>query len=289
MQGWRKKMEDSHISSLNISKNVHLFGVFDGHGGKEVAQYVKLHFKDRLLANNNYINKEYKMALIETFLEMDYLISQPKGIEELKQLNLKFKDEDETNKDNLKYDILSSFMSKATSQENIGLFTGCTATVCLLDFNNNKAYFANAGDSRIVTCKKGVAYPMTIDHKPDLESEKNRIYKADGWVTQGRVKGNLNLSRSLGDLEYKQNKSIKPEEQIITALPDVVVEDRLNEVEYIVLGCDGIWECVSNQEAINFVKEKIDNNINSSKISNVIGDLLDNICAKEVSNGKNFI
>lgn len=38
MQGWRKKMEDSHISDLNVgeNKNVHVFGVFDGHGGKNL-------------------------------------------------------------------------------------------------------------------------------------------------------------------------------------------------------------------------------------------------------------
>ena len=44
MQGWRKRMEDSHIADLNIKKDTHLFGVFDGHGGKEVAQLVKKYF-----------------------------------------------------------------------------------------------------------------------------------------------------------------------------------------------------------------------------------------------------
>ena len=36
MQGWRKRMEDSHISDMNLlNGNVHVFGVFDGHGGKK--------------------------------------------------------------------------------------------------------------------------------------------------------------------------------------------------------------------------------------------------------------
>ena len=290
MQGWRKRMEDSHISHLNIEKNIHLFGVFDGHGGKEVAQFVKIHFKEELIKNKNFLNKDYKIALIETFLKMDELVLESSGIEELKQLNKKSKEHDENqNKDDsLRNELYYSLLTKATNQENVALFTGCTATVCLLDNNENKAYFANAGDSRIVTSKKGVAYPMTIDHKPDMDSERNRIYKADGWVAEGRIKGNLNLSRSLGDMEYKQNKELKPEDQMITAFPDVVIEDNLNEVELIIIGCDGIWDCKSNQEAVDYFKENINTNSND-KISNSIGNLMDDICAVSLFGGKKAI
>lgn len=123
------------------------------------------------------------------------------------------------------------------------MFTGCTATALLIV--DDKAYFANAWDSRIVVSKNKVAYPMTIDHKPELDSEKNRIYKAEGWVAEWRVKWNLNLSRSLGDMEYKQNKKLGPEEQMITAFPDVVV-DSTADMDFIILGCDGIWDCKTN-------------------------------------------
>ncbi len=49
---------------------------------------------------------------------------------------------------------------------------------------------------------------MSIDHKPDDDKEKERILKAGGEVWEGRVNGNLNLSRAMGDLEYKNNKSL---------------------------------------------------------------------------------
>ena len=49
MQGWRSSMEDTHIcqevkmaSSSNYGM---LFGVFDGHGGKAVAEYARENFK----------------------------------------------------------------------------------------------------------------------------------------------------------------------------------------------------------------------------------------------------
>ena len=71
----------------------------------------------------------------------------------------------------------------------VAMMTGCTANVCCVDLAGKKIYFANAGDSRGVLCKNGVAYTMSVDHKPDLDVEKNRIYKADGWVSEGRVKG----------------------------------------------------------------------------------------------------
>lgn len=48
---------------------------------------------------------------------------------------------------------------------------------------------------------------MSEDHKPDNELEKKRITDAGGYVVEGRVSGNLNLSRALGDLEYKSNKT----------------------------------------------------------------------------------
>ena len=41
----------------------------------------------------------------------------------------------------------------------------------------------------------------------------------------GRINGNLNLSRSLGDLKYKQLFHLKREEQIISADPDITITD----------------------------------------------------------------
>lgn len=85
---------------------------------------------------------------------------------------------------------------------------------------------------------------MSVDHKPDEESEKKRIIKAGGTVSDGRINNNLNLSRSLGDFSYKNNKNFNPEEQIITSFPDIVKIPR-KEVSLILMGCDGIWETKS--------------------------------------------
>lgn len=80
MCGWRIYMEDGHIDvpALNDKKNS-LFGVFDGHGGAEVAVFVERHFRIELEANKNYQNKEYEKALKETFLKMDQLLLTEAG------------------------------------------------------------------------------------------------------------------------------------------------------------------------------------------------------------------
>ena len=83
---------------------------------------------------------------------------------------------------------------------------------------------ANAGDSRAVMCRAGgKTLALSFDHKPQSDIEMNRITNAGGFVNQfGRVNGNLNLSRSIGDLKYKQGPGVEPPAQIITAEPDIV-------------------------------------------------------------------
>jgi len=97
---------------------------------------------------------------------------------------------------------------------------------------------------------------MSIDHKPTDTGERNRIEKAGSEVTaEGRVDGNLNLSRSLGDLKYKQRDHLSAEEQAITANPDTYVFDLTDDLDFLLMGCDGIWEKNSNEEAVKWMYE----------------------------------
>ena len=196
-------MEDSHITSLNLgpNKTTHVFGVFDGHGGKEVAQFVKAHFTEELVANKSF-NSNLKTALTENFIKMDELLVEPNGKLELKKYAKISKEEDEiinqrektTKTGNSQMDFFNQIFNKQDDVD-IAMVTGCTSCVVAIDEKNKKIYCANAGDSRAIICKKGVAYAMSVDHKPELDTEKNRIYKADGWVSEGRVKGNNFNSR----------------------------------------------------------------------------------------------
>jgi protein phosphatase 1G len=294
MQGWRKRMEDAHVASLNIgqSKSVSLFGVFDGHGGKEVSMFVAAHITEELLANKNF-NTNLKTALTETFLRLDEMMVEPAGRIELKKNNKISKEEDEiinqrekqnSKGKNSQFELLNQLMKQTNEEVDIALMTGCTSCVCAIDEQNKQIIVANAGDSRAVICKNGIAIPLSIDHKPDLDSEKNRIYKADGWVSEGRVKGNLNLSRSLGDLEYKQNKKLSAAEQMITAFPEIMVESLTDDVSFMVVACDGIWDCMTNQEICDFIGARLKNKVS---IKDIVEEIMDNCLATDIYNGKN--
>lgn len=284
MQGWRKNMEDSHINSLNLSNSgCHVFGVFDGHGGKEVALWVKSKFCQELSKNKNFKLHHYQKALQETFLYLDTLMQMPSGQRELSQELKKSKQEE--SKSQIKGS--NNSMPKKNDQIkekdnfNVAMVTGCTANVCLI--NNKTAIFANAGDSRAIIIKNGIAYQMTVDHKPDLDEERNRIYKAEGWVTEGRVKGSLNLSRSLGDLEFKQNKKLLPENQIVTANPEIT-SAPINDVDFIFLGCDGVFDCLSNQEIANYIYSKLKSSPDM-KLTKILEEMLDEILATDLYSG----
>ncbi|CDR96202.1 protein phosphatase 2C, putative [Babesia bigemina] len=116
---------------------------------------------------------------------------------------------------------------------------------------------ANAGDSRAVLSRGGQAVALSHDHKPQLREEGERIRRAGGSVTNGRVDGNLNLSRSLGDLAFKRDQSLPPAEQRISAMPDVRICPLTPQDEFIVLACDGIWDCKSNQQVVDFVRSRL--------------------------------
>lgn len=58
---------------------------------------------------------------------------------------------------------------------------GCTAIVAVIE--GNRLYVANAGDSRAVLCRRNIAVPLSTDHKPASELERDRIQKAGGFIS----------------------------------------------------------------------------------------------------------
>lgn len=139
--------------------------------------------------------------------------------------------------------------------ERLASSAGSTALVALI--YDNVLYVANAGDSRCVIGRNGLAFDMSMDHKPDIESEKVRILKAGGFVKNGRVNGHLNLSRAIGDMSFKKNRYLSPAMQVITCHPDVLVEPICKQDEFIILACDGIWECMDSQTVVLFIQSRL--------------------------------
>ena len=171
---------------------------------------------------------------------------------------------------------------------------GCTSNVVYIDKSLKKIFVSNAGDSRCVLGKGGKAVEMSIDHKPEGQIEIDRITKSGSTITEGRVDGNLNLTRSLGDLKYKQRTHLTPEEQAITANPDTYEFPLDNDIDFILMGCDGIWEKKSNEQAVEWVyenlnkqKQEVGDDIMKLDIEKIVADLLhDNLATDVTSSGK---
>lgn len=154
------------------------------------------------------------------------------------------------------------------------LQAGCTAVVAVL--HGNDLYVANAGDSRAVLCRGGQAYALSEDHKPGQEGERSRIMAAGGFLSNiggvTRVNGNLNLSRAIGDLKYKTNSGLPANEQIITAEPDVKHVVLTHNDPFFLLACDGVWDVMTNQQACEFVSERLEQNRDLKTISSELLD-----------------
>ncbi|GAB0094185.1 Probable protein phosphatase CG10417 [Sergentomyia squamirostris] len=164
--------------------------------------------------------------------------------------------------------------------EEPGKDSGCTAVVALLA--GKDLYVANAGDSRCVVCRSGRAIEMSFDHKPEDDLERTRITNAGGKVTMdGRVNGGLNLSRAIGDHGYKMNYELPPDQQMISALPDVKKLTLMPEDEFMVLACDGIWNFMSSETVVEFVKKRLDEG--KETLSKICEELFDHCLAKDTS------
>lgn len=251
MQGWRLTMEDAHITHPNFDKDVHLFAVFDGHGGHEVAKYCEKHFGRILKSSSYYQRKSYSEALKHTFLQLDVEMQSLEGKKDLKRIC----DKDEE-------------------------FGGCTANVVLIV--GQRVYISNAGDSRSVLYSESGTEKLSFDHKPEDKIEFDRITKAGGFVMRGRVCGNLNLSRALGDFDFKGNSNLPAEEQMISAMPDVVVRELKEGDKFLVMGCDGVWELMTDNEVCQVVKEGLEAKL---PIEEVVEEVLDKGIAEDVTSG----
>eukprot|EP01017_Pseudomicrothorax_dubius_P048905 TRINITY_DN9000_c0_g1_i3.p1 TRINITY_DN9000_c0_g1~~TRINITY_DN9000_c0_g1_i3.p1 ORF type:complete len:309 (-),score=72.80 TRINITY_DN9000_c0_g1_i3:86-1012(-) len=260
MQGWRVQMEDAHIAVCDLASNIHIFGVFDGHGGKEVAVFVERHFIEELLKTEDFKFGRYEAALRRTFLRMDELLDTPEGKRETKIIRR------EEGKDEFGGDDLDSF-------------AGCTAIVVLIV--GRELFVANAGDSRAVLRRGKKIVELSTDHKPDLERERERILRAGGTINDGRINGNLNLSRALGDLEYKKNKALSVEEQLIIAVPEIKRERLTSEDTFILVGCDGIWESHTAQELL----DEMDARTRRIGPKRAVEEIMDSLLAPETTNG----
>ena len=156
---------------------------------------------------------------------------------------------------------------------------GTTANIMLI--KDGFIYIANVGDSLSVMYKKGKAYNLNKEHQITIESEKDRVIKSGATITGYRINGMLNLTRALGDLKFKSNPNLKIYEQSVIAVPEITKIELTNDIDFIIMGCDGVWDCVKRQLVCDFVDKEIKENPDK-KLSDILKVIFER-CVSKVS------
>ncbi|KAH7818308.1 putative Protein phosphatase 2C [Monocercomonoides exilis] len=209
---FRKTMEDAHIFVNNVGPDGRgvFFAVYDGHGGTEAVTVVK----DALYQIFSDLLRKKPHESIHHLLAEAFALTDKKL------------EDDHVDND------------------------GTTAAVIYMqpEIRDGKEvvmiYSANCGDARSVLISGGQSHRLSLDHKPTLPTEIERIEEAGGLVVLGRVSGVLAVSRALGDHVMKQFVISDP----------FVSEAEVKEGDaHIVVACDGLWDVVSDETAAGFI------------------------------------
>ncbi|XP_057728571.1 protein phosphatase 2C 50-like [Arachis stenosperma] len=221
---------DRVIDGLNKSlsqQTIHFFGVYDGHGGSQVANYCRerMHLalaeeielvKEGLIVGSSKddCQDQWKKAFTNCFLKVDA-------------------------------EVGGKVNNEPVAPETVGS-TAVVAAIC-----SSHIIVSNCGDSRAVLCRGKEPMALSVDHKPNRDDEYARIEAAGGKVIQWnghRVFGVLAMSRSIGD------RYLKP---WIIPEPEVTFLPRTKDDECLILASDGLWDVMTNEEVCDLARKRI--------------------------------
>ena len=236
-------------SKMKTWPKISYFGIFDGHGGEGCSEFLKNNLLNYLLENKNF-PYDIKTSLTESFDKAEEEFFKLKCGEDLEHSDK----------------------------------SGSCALVCLLF--DNKIYIANIGDSReIMSMNYGSKVKqLTNDHKPDNPKEFERLikngskvygddnddpnrdpsklnfikdkaelekYKANNKTSEEIVfreyPSDLAVTRTIGDIKSKKKEFGGKQGSIINK-PDIYIHDINSTDDFVVMGCDGIFDDLTNQE-----------------------------------------
>ena len=246
------------------------FAIFDGHAGNKCAEYLRENLL-RLICSNKFFPENIPEAIKYGFEKAD------------------------------EFFLNNYAMINGQLIDNSG-----TCGLILLIVNND-VYIGNVGDSRCIgSFNKGkIQCDITRDHKPNTPYEKERIMANGGQIYQTKTNikieenfilrtkillgpyrvypGRLSVSRTIGDAEGKI-PIIGGNPNVIISKPDIYKYNILeNDIDYFILGCDGIFDQMSSDDVFKCVsvviernKELIENsNNNKNKYQSLYGNNVD--------------
>ncbi|KAH8492496.1 hypothetical protein H0E87_021889 [Populus deltoides] len=244
VSGRSREMEDAISVRINFfqpevnrRRPVHLFGVFDGHGGAHVAA---------LCRERMHVLIEEELARVDSTRVSSESGGGGAEWEEMWRGVMKrsYERMDEVAMGTC---ACGSEWFKCGCHPMQMALGGSTAVVAVL--SPEHIIVANCGDSRAVLSRGGRAIPLSVDHKPDRSDELARIEAAGGrviFLNGARVEGILAMSRAIGD------KYLKP---VVIAEPEITFTKREPEDECLILASDGLWDVLSSDLACQVARE----------------------------------
>ena len=228
-RGHRRHQEDSFLTQPALAGDVKvgLFGVCDGHGatGKQASQFVATELIKQVAADTSFA-QDVRCGFERAFRDTEQQCLQS----------------------------LQSAQSASTGCPRGGTEAvqrvgggGTTVVSAYISAEHNRVWVANAGDSRCVLSRRGVAVPLSFDHTPDRPDERARIEASGGHIVDMgtlRVEGSLAVTRSIGDFRLKR---------FVCSVPEVCSEPLTGREEFLILATDGLWKHVSSQQAVDTV------------------------------------
>ncbi|KAJ7569731.1 hypothetical protein O6H91_01G091200 [Diphasiastrum complanatum] len=224
--GTRQNMEDAHVRIDNLSTKFSprfvgespgaFYGVFDGHGGQDAANFVRENLL-RFILDDVDFPSSITEAVRHAYLQTDHAFAE----------------------------------ACLLDQE---LSSGTTALTVLI--TGRQLLVANAGDCRAVLCKRGKAIEMSRDHKAACILERKRIEALGGFVDDGYLNGQLAVARALGDWHLTGLKDYGAD-SLLTAEPEMRQMVLTEEDEFLIIGCDGLWDVFTSENAVDFARRKL--------------------------------
>ncbi|KAG0454538.1 hypothetical protein HPP92_023565 [Vanilla planifolia] len=157
--------------------------------------------------------------------------------------------------------------------------SGATATIMIV--RTDALIISHIGDSSVVLSRNGKVERLTSPHRPFGNNkismdEARRIREAGGWIVDGRICGDISVSRAFGDLRFKTKKNemlvrgveqgkwtekfisrIRFKEDLVISTPDIHHLHLGHDVEFIILASDGLWDYMKSSDAVNFVRNHL--------------------------------
>jgi serine/threonine protein phosphatase PrpC len=263
----------------------------DGHGGEEASHYTHLNLAQLVTSE---LDKQYRAKM--------GLPAASAGADEQKDATAQYSIEpgalsalclDYKHALGVAFDKLEENVLRQS--RHIGCRDGTTVTSVLV--THDTIYCGNVGDSRTVLCRENNAVALSHDHKPSGAEERSRIVAAGGEVRAVMLDraafccfqakkvphgaerlwpGGFSVSRAVGDIDYKDLRRKKA--NVINVLihrPDITVTSVSPRDQFVICGSDGLWDVLTNQQAVDFVLKELKRRKSSESVADIAQKLAD--------------